>query len=126
VRDLEEIVVAALGELGVAGARVPEKRGVWIEGRRKIASVGIAVEEWVAFHGFALNVATDLSVFERFRPCGFDGRVMTSIARETDREVGVADAIDPVVRGWESLLGALDATAAATTTVAARPLPTTP
>ena len=50
--------------------RVDGQRGVWVEGRRKIASVGIAVEEWVAFHGFAVNVSTDLSVFHTLRPCG--------------------------------------------------------
>jgi lipoate-protein ligase B len=124
IRDLEEIVVAALADLGVTGARVPEKRGVWVDASRKIASVGIAVEEWVSFHGFAVNVATDLSVFERFRPCGFDGRVMTSVSRETGRDVSVAQMIDPVLRAWESIFGATESFPGPPRAVPDGPIPT--
>jgi lipoyl(octanoyl) transferase len=59
--------------------------GVWTQGR-KIASIGIHVKKWVTFHGFALNVTTDLSRFDSIVPCGIDGVVMTSIARELKRE----------------------------------------
>lgn len=121
VRDVEEVVIRALEDLGVHGARVPEKRGVWVDAARKIASVGIAIEEWVTFHGFALNVATDLTVFERFRPCGFDGRLMTSVARELGGHPTVADAVGPITRGWTSVFGAPIAPRPAP-----GPLPTTP
>lgn len=108
VREVEEIVVRACAAEGVAAGRVDGKRGVWVEGRRKIASVGVAIEEWVSYHGFALNVSTDLTVFERFHPCGFDGNVMTSISRERGRDVPMEEVRGHVVRAWEELFGPSD------------------
>ncbi|MCI4365660.1 MAG: lipoyl(octanoyl) transferase LipB [Thermoplasmata archaeon] len=91
VHDVEGSVVESIAPFGVVGGHVPGRRGVWVEGRRKIASVGIAVEGWVTYHGVALNVDLDLAPFERFHPCGFEEPVMTSLAREAGREVRVAD-----------------------------------
>lgn len=102
VHDLEEMVARAIAPFGVAGSRVEGKRGVWV-GERKIASVGIAVEEWVTYHGFALNVSTDLSRFEVFHPCGFEGRIMTSLQKELGRPVSIAEVKPHVIRAWEDL-----------------------
>ena len=106
VGDVEEIVVRSLAEFGIRAGRVQGRRGVWVDAERKIASVGIAVEEWVTFHGFALNVGTDLANFHRFRPCGFDGRLMTSVSQEVGRTVRVQDFRVPVIRAWETVFGA--------------------
>jgi lipoate-protein ligase B len=57
---------------------------VWTAGR-KIASIGIHVKQWVTFHGFALNVSTDLSYFDLIVPCGIKDVIMTSVARELGR-----------------------------------------
>jgi lipoate-protein ligase B len=103
VHDLEEVVIEALTETSVPAGRVEGQRGVWVEGRRKIASVGIAVEEWVAFHGFAVNVDTDLSVFRAFRPCGLPGELMTSVSRERGNRVPVAELKAPTIRAWEAV-----------------------
>jgi lipoate-protein ligase B len=103
VHDIEELVVRAIAELGVTGTHVSGRRGVWVDGQRKIASIGVAVDHWVTFHGFALNVNVDLSAFERFHPCGFEGTVMTSLARETGRPVTLADVQPHVVRAWQAL-----------------------
>jgi lipoate-protein ligase B len=105
VSDVEEIVIRSLLELGVVAGRVPGKRGVWVESERKIASVGVAVEEWVTFHGFAVNVAVELGTFERFRPCGMDGRVMTSLTQEVGRMVAVEALRGPAIRAWEAVFG---------------------
>jgi len=106
VHDLEEVVVRAVGAVGVSATRLPGKRGVWVDGSRKIASVGVAVEEWVTFHGFALNVEVDLAEFARFEPCGLPGSVMTSVSRELGRPVEVAEMGAPVRAAWESVFGA--------------------
>jgi lipoate-protein ligase B len=106
VRDVEELVARSLQPFGVAGGHVKGQPGVWVDGRRKIASVGIAVDHWVTFHGFALNVDVDLSAFERFRPCGLEGSVMTSLSRELGREVEVAEVRPHVVAAWGERLGA--------------------
>jgi lipoyl(octanoyl) transferase len=104
VHDVEESLVRALSEFGVRGAHVPGRRGVWVDGERKIASVGIAVEGWVTYHGFALNVDLDLTPFTRFHPCGFDAPVMTSIARETGASPPMPEVKEAVVRSFRAVL----------------------
>ena len=103
VGDIEEVVIRALAERSVSAARREGHRGVWVDAQRKIASVGIAVEEWVAFHGFALNVDTDLSVFRAFHPCGLPGELMTSVSQERGVHVPVGDLREPIVRAWEAV-----------------------
>ena len=105
VHDLEELLARSLAKFGVAAARVPGKRGVWVPGDRKIASVGVAVEQWVTFHGFALNVSVDLAAFDRFEPCGLPGSVMTSLERETGRAIPLAEVHGPVAEAWRSVFG---------------------
>ena len=78
---LEESLIRAVGRFGLDGARDPRNTGCWVGGR-KIASIGVAVKRWVAYHGVALNVATDLSWFRRFDPCGLEPELMTSMAAE--------------------------------------------
>src|SRR5574341_878209 len=82
LRTLEQALIDALDQLHIPAERNPGFTGVWTRGR-KIASIGIHVKQWVTWHGFALNVATDLADFERIVPCGIPGVVMTSVQRET-------------------------------------------
>lgn len=84
LRQLEASLIRGLGTLGVHGDRNPGLTGVWTRGR-KIASIGIHVKRWVTYHGFALNVTTELAAFGLIVPCGIDGVVMTSVARELGR-----------------------------------------
>lgn len=79
LRDLEEVLLLALERWGIPAVRVPGRTGVWAGGE-KIASLGIAVRQWVGYHGFALNVAPDLESFELIHPCGLRGIRMTSVA----------------------------------------------
>jgi lipoyl(octanoyl) transferase len=81
LRQIEEALIRGLADLDVPAERNPGKTGVWTAGR-KIASIGIHVKQWVTLHGFALNVATDLSLFDLIVPCGIHGVTMTSVARE--------------------------------------------
>jgi len=81
LRQLEGVLIRGLDTLGIAAERDPGRTGVWTSGR-KIASIGIHVKQWVTFHGFALNVTTDLSLFDLIVPCGLAGVTMTSVARE--------------------------------------------
>jgi lipoate-protein ligase B len=96
--DLERVVVEALAELGITAVAGEDREhvGVWVEGR-KIASLGIRVDSWVARHGFALNVDCDLEAFARFRACGLDDTPFTSVARERGSDVTVTDARGPVL-----------------------------
>ncbi|HZW55727.1 MAG TPA: lipoyl(octanoyl) transferase LipB [Nitrososphaerales archaeon] len=84
VEHLETAIVRTLDQIGIKNAegKLGRETGVWIDGRRKIASIGVAVSHWVTYHGLALNVNTDLSYFQRIRPCGFDANIMTSVSKE--------------------------------------------
>lgn len=90
LRQLEAVLIRGLGGLGIEAERNPGKTGVWTRGR-KIASIGIHVKQWVTMHGFALNVLTDLSLFDLIVPCGIAGVQMTSVARE----LGVSEGLWP-------------------------------
>ncbi len=81
LRQVEEAVIDALGQLGLSADRNPGFTGVWTSGR-KIASIGIHVRQWVTTHGFALNVSNRLDDFELIIPCGISGVQMTTVARE--------------------------------------------
>lgn len=83
LRKIEDALIDTLGSLSLRAEREPSATGVWVEvapGMKfKVASIGIAVRRWVTFHGFALNVTTDLRGFEGFDPCGFKSDVMISL-----------------------------------------------
>ena len=95
VRDLQEVLVRVLGEVGLSAeprSQSPET-GVWVEGR-KIASLGVHVSRWITTHGFALNVNTDLGYFASIVPCGLPGVEMTSVAELTGRTLRLEDLAD--------------------------------
>jgi lipoyl(octanoyl) transferase len=104
LRTLEQALIEALDRLVIPAERHPGLTGVWTRGR-KIASIGIHVKQWVTWHGFALNVTTDLADFERIVPCGIHGVEMTSVERETPngkRETLWEESVAAVVRGFET------------------------
>lgn len=78
MRDLEEVVIRVLAEVGIQGRRSEGWTGVWV-GEQKICSIGVAVRRWVAWHGLALNVRTEPDAFRGFRPCGLEPEVMTRV-----------------------------------------------
>ncbi len=82
LRALEQVLIDALTTFGLAATRRSGYTGVWTRGR-KIASIGVHVKQWVTWHGFALNVTTDVDEFARVVPCGIADVVMTSVAYET-------------------------------------------
>jgi lipoyl(octanoyl) transferase len=87
LRQLEAALITGLAELDIAAGRNAGLTGVWTGGR-KIASIGIHVKQWVTFHGFALNVSTDLRGFDLIVPCGIRDVVMTSVAAELGGKAG--------------------------------------
>ncbi len=86
IRDLEEVIIRALAEFGVAGRREPSYTGVWV-GQEKIAAIGVKISRWITMHGFALNINTDLTYFDRIIPCGIFHRGVTSLEKLLGRNV---------------------------------------
>jgi lipoyl(octanoyl) transferase len=115
LRKIEEALINTLADYDIVGERNPSFTGVWTKGK-KIASIGVHARDWVTWHGFALNVTTDLSYFDLMVPCGIDGVVMTSIARE----LGTDDisAQDVIERVSAKFAGAFDLTPVVTSRAA--------
>ena len=91
VRSIEAALIDSLEQFGIGARAIPGLTGVWV-GERKIASIGVGIRKWVTYHGFALNVTTDLSYFRRIHLCGLKGKEATSIAEEK----GCAPPMDAV------------------------------
>ncbi|MBV9104851.1 MAG: lipoyl(octanoyl) transferase LipB [Verrucomicrobia bacterium] len=102
LRKLEDLLIDLLNEFGIKGAKVEGKTGVWVEDR-KIASIGVGVRKWVTMHGFALNVASDLSGFSSIIPCGLCEVKMTSVSMESANEISletVCEKISPYLHRY--------------------------
>ncbi len=109
LRTLEEALIALCAEWGVETSRREGLTGVWTaDGERKLASLGIAVRRWVTFHGFALNVTTELARFSALNPCGLSAQVMTSLSAEggarQQQAPTVAALVDGAVRCFSACL----------------------
>jgi lipoyl(octanoyl) transferase len=91
VRAIEQVIIDTLADYGITGGRIAGMTGVWVEGR-KIAAIGVHISRWVTSHGFALNVATDLSYFQYIVPCGLT-KPVTSMA-----QLGVHATLEDVSR----------------------------
>lgn len=105
LRKLEILLIDLLADFGLQGVRVDGKTGVWIQDR-KIASIGVGVRKWVTMHGFALNVASDLSGFQNITPCGLSGIRMTSISSELGAEVSLQTVRENLIPHLNRNLGA--------------------
>jgi lipoyl(octanoyl) transferase len=81
LRSLEACLIDVVAGFGIQAGRLEGYTGVWIAGR-KIAAIGVKVSQGVTTHGFALNVATDLSLFSHILPCGIPDKGVTSMAVE--------------------------------------------
>ena len=103
LRQIEAVLVATLADFGLQGETVPGKTGVWTNGR-KIASIGIAVQRWISYHGFALNINNDLSIFDAIVPCGLDDVTMTSLQQELGRIVNMRDVADSLLTNYSELM----------------------
>ena len=102
LRTLEQALIEGLALLGIPGERNAGYTGVWTKGR-KIASIGVHVKQWVTWHGFALNVTTDLGAFDRIVPCGIPGVQMTSVEKELGAAPGNVRAA--ILRGFDRAFG---------------------
>jgi lipoyl(octanoyl) transferase len=102
VRAIEQVLIDALADFGIAAGRVAGLTGAWVEGR-KVAAIGVHISRWVTSHGFALNLETDLSYFRYIVPCGLTLPV-TSMA-ELGCRAGREQVIDALARHFGRIFG---------------------
>ena len=94
VRSLEAAIVDTAARMGVVADRIDGLTGVWVDGQRKLAAIGVRVRRGVTTHGLALNVNTELRWFTEMIPCGIRDKQVTSLARELGRPVDMAQVED--------------------------------
>ena len=93
VRSMEEMLIRVLGDFGIRGKRIEKLVGVWIDQaspmqpEAKIAQIGARIEQWITYHGFALNVDPKLAHFDLIVPCGISDKAVTSMARVLNQPV---------------------------------------
>ena len=100
VYSLEDWIIAALAELGVAAHRAPGRIGIWVgDGpeEAKIAALGIRIKRWVTLHGISINVSPDLSHFSGIVPCGIREFGVTSL-KEIGKEIAIT-RVDSALKG---------------------------
>ena len=75
LRQLEQVLIDVLAQLGLNGQRLPGLTGLWLD-NRKVAAIGVGCRRWITQHGLALNVSCDLAGFDQVTPCGLKGRAV--------------------------------------------------
>ena len=97
VRDIEEVLIRSIAELGIKGERIAGLTGVWV-GNEKIAAIGVRIARWITSHGFALNINTDLDYFQMIVPCGITDKGVTSVSRLLVQPLDMNDVARIVAR----------------------------
>ncbi len=104
VRALEAVIVATLGEFGLSSQSGEKPTGVWV-GDAKIAAIGVKISRRVTMHGFALNVAPDLSYFDRIVPCGMPDAQVTSMAAVLAGDITVEQIVPVLIERFGETFG---------------------
>ncbi len=119
VRMLEEVMIRACADFGVAAGREVGKTGVWVATEKsgdlpqsshsraaeKIGAIGVHISRWVTSHGFAFNMATDLRFFDLIVPCGIAGRAATSLEKILGRRVDRSEAAPRLIQHFGEVFG---------------------
>jgi lipoyl(octanoyl) transferase len=110
LRSLEEAMMRATAEFGIATRRVDGRTGVWVDvpskpgGEEKLAAIGVHLSRWVTSHGFAYNVSTDLRYFDLIVPCGIADKRATSLEKLLGRGVKIEEVSPRIAAHFGELL----------------------
>ena len=104
LRNLEDVLIQTVASYGLEAGRKPGLTGVWV-GEEKVCAFGVAVKSWVSYHGFALNVNTDLSYFSLINPCGIQDKGVTSLAKLLGHWVDPEEVKAKIAESFANVLG---------------------
>lgn len=90
LRYLEEVIIMTCADFGVKAGRIDGLTGVWVDDQ-KVCAMGIRCSRWVTMHGFALNVAADLTYFDHIVPCGIRDKKVTGLDRLLKEPVDIEE-----------------------------------
>jgi lipoate-protein ligase B len=104
LRNIEEMIIRALSGFHIKAQRIKGLTGVWVN-EEKIASIGVGIKKWITYHGFALNVNTDLSYFDMIVPCGIPGAKMTSIKKLKNNidDINITEVESSIIDAFSSV-----------------------
>jgi lipoyl(octanoyl) transferase len=102
VRDLEEVMIRACADYGVAAGRIKGLSGAWVDDA-KIGAIGVRISRWITSHGFAFNVTTDVDFFNLIVPCGIADRGVTSLASALGRVPELSEVEDRMADHFENV-----------------------
>jgi len=102
LRAIEEVIIKTCGNFGLQTSRMEKHTGVWIEDR-KICAIGIKVSRWITMHGFALNVNTDLDLFNGIIPCGINDKGVTSLQKELGKEFDIKSVKEVIINNVKNV-----------------------
>ncbi len=108
VYNIEEVLIKTVASYGIKASRLEKATGVWIDAdnaakARKIAAIGMKIHNKVSMHGFALNVNTDLDYFSYIIPCGLKDKGVTSIKKETGKDIAVDDVKNEILKNFKEV-----------------------
>jgi lipoyl(octanoyl) transferase len=112
VRTLEEAMIRATADFGLAAFRVPGKTGIWVNPvvepgatEEKLAAIGVHISRWITSHGFAYNVSTDLRFFDLIVPCGIADRKAVSLEKLLSRNISMEEVKPRLAQHFAQLFG---------------------
>ncbi len=107
LRNLEEVVIRVLRDYSISPERIRGFTGVWVGGR-KIASIGVGVSRWIAYHGVSLNVSPELKQYSMINVCGMEKVRMTSMEELLNRRIAVREVIPVVAKHFNAVFDRKD------------------
>ncbi len=102
LRALEEVIIQTLSEFGIKSERNENHTGVWVNDK-KICAIGIKVSRWISMHGFALNINTDMDLFNGIVPCGIEDKGVTSLKEESNRLINIELVKNSIVKRFSEI-----------------------
>jgi lipoate-protein ligase B len=117
VRSMEEMLIRVLADFGIQGRRIEKLVGVWVDNPAsggngaiqpdaKIVQIGARIENWITYHGFALNVDPNMAHFDMIVPCGISDKAVTSMARVLQHPVDMGAVREGVALHFAAVFGA--------------------
>lgn len=104
LRELEEAAILFLEKYGIAGKRIKDATGVWVD-NKKIASIGIAARDWITYHGLSININLDKKFFAMINPCGMKGIEVTSLKEILAKTIPMQEAKKLFMGEFDNVFG---------------------
>ena len=107
VANIELAIIQTLKHYNIEAGIIKDRIGVWLDigkpSERKIAAIGIKSSRYVTMHGLALNVNTDLSMFQHIVPCGIVDKGVTSMEKELNEKIDMFEVNSILVNNFKSI-----------------------